>query len=219
MTFGSDLDVGIYRPAANQLGFTTAGVLAGFFDSGGKLWLEDALDIAGAIDVAGTSILTGAVTASASLSVGTTLSVTGVGTFSSTVELGHASDTTLSRSAAGRLAVEGRNAILNGQSDTLTAGYNVTEFNAGTQSSGTYTPAPLSGNFQRAVNGGAHTLAPPATSCSMVIQYTNNASAGAITTSGFTKVQGAFTTTNGDDFMCYITRNNSFSHLNIVALQ
>jgi hypothetical protein len=103
--------------------------------------------------------------------------------------------------------------------DTLTAGFNVTDHNAGTKSSGTYTPDPADGNQQYAVNGGAHTLAPPASSCTMVIQYTNNASAGAITTSGFTKVDGAFTTTNGDDFLCYITVCNSFSYLNIVRLQ
>ena len=103
--------------------------------------------------------------------------------------------------------------------DTLTVGYNATEFAAGTKSSGTFTPDPASGNFQSATNGGAHTLAPPASTCSIVIQYTNNGSAGAITTSSFTKVDGAFTTTNGDDFMCYIVRNNGFSHLNIVRMQ
>ncbi len=104
--------------------------------------------------------------------------------------------------------------------DTLTVGYNVTEFDAGTKSTGTFTPDPASGNFQKAVNNGAHTLAPPGSSCSIVIQYTNGASAGTITTSGFTKVTGdSFTTTNGHDFMLYIVRNNSFSHLNVVALQ
>jgi len=109
--------------------------------------------------------------------------------------------------------------LTDADADTLTKGFDVTPHNAGTQSSGTYTPAPANGNMQYAVNGGAHTLAPPATDCSMVIQYTNNASAGAITTSGFTKVDGAdFTTTNGDDFLCYIVRVNGFSHLNVVAL-
>jgi hypothetical protein len=98
-------------------------------------------------------------------------------------------------------------------------GFSATDFSAGTKSSGTYTPAPASGNFQYAVNGGAHTLAPPATSCTMIVQYTNNGSAGAVTTSGFTKVSGAFTTVNGDDFLCYLTRLNGFSSLNIVALQ
>ena len=38
------------------------------------------------------------------------------------------------------------------QTGTLTVGYDVTTFNAGTQSSGTFTPAPASGNIQRAVN-------------------------------------------------------------------
>lgn len=102
---------------------------------------------------------------------------------------------------------------------TLAVGYSATPYNAGTKSSGTYTPDEANGNLQYATNGGAHTLAPPTNNCSIVIQYTNNGSAGAITTSGFTKVSGSFTTTNGDDFMCYVMKLNGFSHLNIVALQ
>lgn len=103
--------------------------------------------------------------------------------------------------------------------DVLTAGFAATPYNAGTKSTGTYTPDEANGNFQYAVNGGAHTLAPPTNNCTMVIQYTNNASAGAITTSGFTKVEGSFTTANGDDFFAYITKHNGFSLLQIVALQ
>lgn len=103
---------------------------------------------------------------------------------------------------------------------TLTTGFDSSDHNAGTKSSGTYTPAASDGNFQYAVNGGAHTLAPPATSCSIVVQYTNNGSAGGITTSSFTIVTGdSFTTTNGDDFMCVLTRCNGFSVLNVTALQ
>jgi len=104
--------------------------------------------------------------------------------------------------------------------DTLTKGFDAAEFNAGTKSTGTYTPAASDGNFQKAVNGGAHTLAPPTTTCSIVVQYTNNASAGTITTSGFTLVDGdTITTTNGNDFHFFITRNNGFSHLHVKALQ
>jgi len=104
--------------------------------------------------------------------------------------------------------------------DVLTAGFAATPHNAGTKSSGTYTPDESDGNFQYAVNGGAHTLAPPTNNSTIIVQYTNNGSAGAITTSGFTQVTGDdFTTTNGDDFMCYITKHNGFSHLNVVALQ
>tara|TARA_R110000803_G_scaffold39641_2_gene85532 strand:- start:7776 stop:8774 length:999 start_codon:yes stop_codon:yes gene_type:complete len=104
--------------------------------------------------------------------------------------------------------------------DTLTAGFNATENNAGTKSTGTFTPDPADGNFQKAVNGGAHTLAPPATTCVVDIQYTNNASAGTITTSGFTVVTGdTLTTTNADDFFLTAKRNNGFSHLHVTALQ
>lgn len=110
--------------------------------------------------------------------------------------------------------------LSNGQTDTLTKGFDATEFDAGTKSGGTFTPDPAEGNFQKAVNGGSHILAPPASTCSIVIQYTNDASAGVISTSDFTVVTGdPFTTTDGDDFMCYIVRCNGFSHLNIVALQ
>lgn len=105
-------------------------------------------------------------------------------------------------------------------SATLAAGFDVTDYNAGTQSSGTFTPDPANGNHQYAVNGGAHTLAPPASSCTMVIQYTNNASAGTITTTGFTKVDGdAITTASGADFFFYITVSNGFSSLIVQALQ
>ena len=103
---------------------------------------------------------------------------------------------------------------------TLTAGYSATPHNAGTKSSGTFTPDETNGNFQYCVNGGAFTLAPPTNNCTLILQVTNNASAGAITTSGFTKVTGtAPGTTNGDDFLAYITKINGFSHLSWQALQ
>jgi hypothetical protein len=102
----------------------------------------------------------------------------------------------------------------------LTAGFTSTPFDAGTQTTGTFTPDPLNGNLQRIINNGAHTLAPPASDCSLIVQYTNGASAGAITTSGFTLVDGAlFTTTNGHDFLCYITRVNGFHRLSVAAMQ
>jgi hypothetical protein len=107
-----------------------------------------------------------------------------------------------------------------GVSDTLTKGFSATSYNAGTQSTGTFTPDPANGNFQYAVNGGAHTLAPPSSDCSIVVQYTNNGSAGAVTTSGFTYTSGdSLTTTNGDDFLLFITRLNGFSHLHKQKLQ
>ena len=105
---------------------------------------------------------------------------------------------------------------------TLSAGYLSDSYSGGTISSGTYTPAPQTGqeNFQHYTNGGAHTLAPPASVCAVVVEILNNGSAGAITTSGFTKVSGdAFTTTNGHKFLAHITKSNSYSHLHVTALQ
>jgi hypothetical protein len=108
--------------------------------------------------------------------------------------------------------------------DELTVGYTSANSDAGTKSSGTFTPDPRTSNFQHAVNGGAHTLAPPAYNSTMVILYKNNASAGTITTSGFTKVDGDdLTTTDGHEFFMYITRYNdgstTFSALTVKALQ
>jgi len=108
--------------------------------------------------------------------------------------------------------------------DELTAGFSAAIHDAGTKSSGTYTPDVDDGNFQQAVNGGAHTLGVPSKNCTMVILYKNNASAGTVTTSGYTVVDGdTITTTNGHEFFFYITRVNdgssTFSLLTVKALQ
>lgn len=106
--------------------------------------------------------------------------------------------------------------------DNLTAGYTATADDDGTKSSGTYTPDPAGGNLKRIVNGGAFTLAAPTATgdYTIIIQMTNNASAGAVTFSGFSAETGdTLTTTNGDDFFLYITKINGFSAINITALQ
>ena len=85
-----------------------------------------------------------------------------------------------------------------------------------------YTPTPAGGNFKRIINGGAFTLAEPAAAgdYTLIIQITNNTSAGAITMSGFDRVTGdAFNTTNGHDFFVFITKCNGFTSANVVALQ
>lgn len=95
-----------------------------------------------------------------------------------------------------------------------------TVFDAGTKSTGTYTPAYSDGNMQKAVNGGAHTLAPQSGDGAIYIQYTNNGSAGALTTSGYTAVKGdTLTTTDGDDFILVSVVMGAFSTLTVQALQ
>lgn len=104
--------------------------------------------------------------------------------------------------------------------DVLTAGFAATVFDNGTQTTGTLTPNEASGNVQKAVNGGAHTLAPPVNDGTIILQYTNNATAGALTTSGFSTVDGdAVTTVNLDDFFFFIVKANGFSSLTVKALQ
>ena len=95
-----------------------------------------------------------------------------------------------------------------------------TVYDLGTNSSGTETLDSDNGNFQKGVNGGAHTLAPQSQLSTIVVQYTNNASAGTLSTSGYDIVTGdTISTTNGDDFMLYSTVNGAFQHLHVTALQ
>lgn len=105
--------------------------------------------------------------------------------------------------------------------DDLTAGFTSASVDQGTKSSGTFTPAFAAGNVQHYTNGGAHTLAPPSSgNGSIIIDMTNDGSAGAVTTSGFTKVTGdALTTTNGHKFRFFITVGNAGSHLHKQAMQ
>ena len=123
---------------------------------------------------------------------------------------------------AGNSVITGRTATGTAVQPIAYAGITTTADDDGTKSSGTYTPDPAGGNMKRIVNGGAFTLAAPSASgdYTLVIQITNNASAGAITLSGFNRTSGSpFTTTNGHDFFVYITKCNGFTFANVVALQ
>jgi hypothetical protein len=104
---------------------------------------------------------------------------------------------------------------------TITGGFNLTPFNAGTFA-GTFTPNPLSGNYQYGTNNAAFTLAAPASDCAMDLMITNGAAAGAVTFSGFTtgaNVGDALTTTNTNKFIISIRRINAVATYTIKALQ
>ena len=102
--------------------------------------------------------------------------------------------------------------------DTLTGGFVQTSFAA--TLTGTYVPDALDGNFQHGTNNAAFQLDPPATVCSIILEVTNGASAGAITTSEFDYVSGDdLTTTNTEKFLLYITKSQTYSHLAIQRLQ
>ena len=114
------------------------------------------------------------------------------------------------------------NLLKSNSTATLTSGFKVTAHDLGTVSTGTVTPDPANGNYQRLINAGAFTTSTPSATgdYQIVIQMTNNASAGTLTAAGFTSTVGAtLTTTNGDDFYLTITKINSFSLFHKLKLQ
>lgn len=109
--------------------------------------------------------------------------------------------------------------ILSGESQAMTGGFKPTSKNLGTKATGTLTLDPSDCALQHYINGGAHTLAPSANTGICTLDITNNASAGAITTSGFTKVTGSFATTDALKYRCRIVVGNAGSSLEILAMQ
>lgn len=101
---------------------------------------------------------------------------------------------------------------------SVTGGARIVSLDHGTKSSGTFTPDPGDRPIQRYINGGAHTLAPGTNYGNYILDITNNASAGAITTSGWTKVVGAFDTTNGHKFRCFNSISEAGSLLSIQVM-
>lgn len=114
----------------------------------------------------------------------------------------------------------GSPALLELADQVITGGARVTpDTSRGTITTGTVTLDPGDRPLQAYTNGGAHTLAPGANNGYLLLDITNNASAGAITTSGWTKVVGVFTTTSGHKFRCGCSISTAGSLLTIQAMQ
>ena len=58
-SFASDTNTGMYRHGADELGFSTAGTLAGWFNSSQKFFMLGAADVADNLSVTGTGSITG----------------------------------------------------------------------------------------------------------------------------------------------------------------
>ena len=183
-------------------------------------------DISGSVAAGQMPALTGDVTTSAG-AVATTIAAAAV-TYAK-IQNVSATSRILGRTTAGAGSIEEltgaqaatiAGAALAAGGQTLTGGFSGTSVDLGTITTGTVTPAAASGNIQHYTNNGAHTLAPPATVTSITIEILNAGSAGAITTSGYTKVTGdSLTTVNTSKFKAYINVGHAYSHLHITALQ
>jgi hypothetical protein len=197
--------------------------LAAGTTSGDSVRFEQLQGLSGITPTAGVFVV-GNGSAFAGQSGSTARDSIGLGTANSpqftAIELGAATDTTITRVSAGIIAVEGSTVAMLGTADqTITGGARVTSLSDGTKSSGTYTPDPGDRPMIHITNGGAFTLAPGSNTGSYMLDITNNASAGTITTSGWTKVTGGFTYANGDKFRCYCSIGSAGSVLQILALQ
>lgn len=98
------------------------------------------------------------------------------------------------------------NALTTSGGQTITGGFTWTPFSLGTVSSGSVTPTPLSNLKQTLINAGAFTLNAPTVVGDIELYITNNASAGTITITGFTKqfTGDSLDTTNTHEFVIYI---------------
>ena len=101
-----------------------------------------------------------------------------------------------------------------------TTGFSHSIFDLGTNLSGTETLDEANGQMQKGVNNGAHTLSPQSNDSVIRVHYSNGASAGAITTSGFTYVTGdTYDLTENSDYILTSIVANSHKELHISALQ
>jgi hypothetical protein len=119
----------------------------------------------------------------------------------------------------------GTHGVKDNATSTFTAGQKGTGTSLGTKSSGTLTPTidASNMNLQYVTNGGAFTLAAPSTAgdYTIILDITNNGSAGTISYSGWTKNPSGDTldTTNAHAFRFFITKINGVTSATIQALQ
>lgn len=133
--------------------------------------------------------------------------------------LGRAATGNIAALTVGNALVAASGAI--GVGGTIAAGLSATSYDAGTFTTGTFTPDAANGNIQHYINGGAHTLAPPASPTVITIEVVNDGSAGAIDISGFIVDNrgDTLTITDTEKFILDIRVTNTLSQLYITAAQ
>lgn len=117
--------------------------------------------------------------------------------------------------------ISGNAALANNTTATIGAGYTINPYPLGNIAS-SFTANAVLGNYQYGNNHVASTWSAPSSDCAITILVINDATAGAITFSGFTvgsSTGDTLTTTSGNKFLISIIRINSISTYAIKALQ
>jgi len=104
------------------------------------------------------------------------------------------------------------------EDQTITGGARITPKDLGNLSGVTITPDPGDRPIQKITNNGAGTIAPGSNTGQYTLTVINASGAGAITTSGWTKVDGAFDTTTTSKFLCSCIVTADFSCLTILKV-
>lgn len=104
------------------------------------------------------------------------------------------------------------------EDQTISGGARVTPKDLGNLSGSTITPDPGDRPMQKITNNGAGTIAPGSNVGNYLLSVLNTSGAGAITTSGWTKVDGSFDTTTTSKFQCVCIVTADYSYMNIVKI-
>jgi hypothetical protein len=101
----------------------------------------------------------------------------------------------------------------------LTGGAGITPKDLGNLTGVTITPTPGNRGIQKITNNGAGTIAPGSNNGCYLLQVINTTGAGAVTTSGWTKVAGdSFDTTTTSKFLCHCVITADYSVLTILKV-
>jgi len=141
------------------------------------------------------------------------------------LEVGSATDTTITRSSPGVIAVEGVDQVRVAGNQNLTGGFTASSYFGGsiTGANQTFTPLSANGNIQHiTLNGssltGTFTFAPPANTSQISVEVTNGGSGNVAATmayTGYDDVSGTFDATNGAVHLFMILRLNNSKWLQI----
>lgn len=119
------------------------------------------------------------------------------------LNIGHISDTTITRASAGRVNVEGAPVLLGSvEGQSVSGGANVTQKDLGNLSGASITPNPGNRSIQKVTNNGAGSILPGTNYGQYTLAIINTTGAGAITTTGWTVKGDSFDTTTTSKFLC-----------------